>query len=191
MKNLFAIVILLTYASFMNGQGLRKNSQVSLFSDNKATLPGDAVTIIVVESTQASNSSETSSGRTSDLGLAASGSVGTSSVPKTDLSLGTNNDFKGSGSTKTNGMIRTKISAVVDTVLANGNLVIRGSKKISINGEDQIVNIKGVVRPIDIMADNSVYSFNISNAEITFEGSGLIDSSQKPGWLTKLFHWLF
>jgi flagellar L-ring protein precursor FlgH len=88
-------------------------------------------------------------------------------------------------------MIRTKISAVVDTVLANGNLVIRGSKKISINGEDQIVNIKGVVRPIDIMADNSVYSFNISNAEITFEGSGLIDSSQKPGWLTKLFHWLF
>lgn len=191
MKNIFVLMIVIIFASMVNGQGLRKNSQLSLFSDNKATLPGDAVTIIVVESTQASNSAETSSGRTSDLGIAASGSVGTNSIPKTDLALGTKNDFKGSGSTKTNGMIRTKISAVVDTVLANGNLVIHGSKKISINGEEQVVNIKGVVRPIDIMPDNSVYSFNISNAEITFDGSGLIDSSQKPGWLTKLFHWLF
>ncbi|MFZ5947794.1 MAG: flagellar basal body L-ring protein FlgH [Stygiobacter sp.] len=186
----FLLISLLINAS-MFSQVLRKNSQFSLFSDNKAAMPGDAVTIIVIESTQASNSSQTSSGRTSDLGLSASGTVGTSSVPKTDISLGSKNDFSGSGTTSTNGMIRTKISAVVDTVLANGNLVIHGSKKISINGEDQIVNIKGVVRPIDIMPDNSVYSYNISDAEITFEGSGLIDSSQKPGWLTKLFHWLF
>ncbi|MDF1611233.1 MAG: flagellar basal body L-ring protein FlgH [Stygiobacter sp.] len=186
----FLLISLLINASIFS-QVMRKNSQFSLFSDNKAAMPGDAVTIIVIESTQASNSSQTSSGRTSDLGLSASGTVGTSSVPKTDISLGTKNDFKGSGTTSTNGMIRTKISAVVDTVLANGNLVIHGSKKISINGEDQIVNIKGVVRPIDIMPDNSVYSYNISDAEITFEGSGLIDSSQKPGWLTKLFHWLF
>lgn len=189
MKRLFIALIILTCV--INAQNMRKNSQYSLFSDNKATLPGDAVTIVVMESTQASNSSETSAGRKSDLGIAASGGVGTSSIPTTDISLGTNNDFKGSGSTQTNGMIRTKISAVVDTVLANGNLVIRGSKKITINGEDQIVNIKGVIRQSDIMADNSVYSFNISDAEISFEGNGIINNSQKPGWITKLFHWLF
>ncbi|MCX7875625.1 MAG: flagellar basal body L-ring protein FlgH [Melioribacteraceae bacterium] len=189
MKKVLLIVVLLNALLF--GQSMRKNSQYSLFSDNKATMPGDAVTIIVVESTQASNSSETSSGRTSDIGFSASGTVNKTTIPKSEAGLGTSNDFKGSGSTRTNGMIRTKISAVVDTVLANGNLVIRGSKKISINGEDQIVNIKGVVRPIDILPDNSVYSYNISDAEITFEGSGLIDNAQKPGWLTKLFHWLF
>ncbi|MDP3580358.1 MAG: flagellar basal body L-ring protein FlgH, partial [Ignavibacteria bacterium] len=59
------------------------------------------------------------------------------------------------------------------------------------NGEEQVVLIKGVIRQSDINADNSVYSHNISEAEISFEGSGLIDSAQTPGWLTKLFHWLF
>ncbi len=170
---------------------MRRNAQFSLFSDNKAAMPGDAVTIVVLESTQASNNSETSSGRSSDIGFSASGAVGATKLPNADASLGTKNDFTGSGSTQTTGSIRTKISAVVDSVLANGNMMIRGSKKITINGEEQVVLIKGVIRQSDINADNSVYSHNISEAEISFEGSGLIDSAQKPGWLTKLFHWLF
>ena len=190
MKRLIVLIFVFC-SSLLFGQNMRKNSQLSLFSDNKAVEKGDAVTIIVVESTHASNNSETSAGRSSDIGLSASGSVGKSEIPNTQFSLGTNNDFKGSGSTSTTGNINTKISAVVDTVLANGNLVIRGSKRISINGEEQIINIKGVIRSTDIMPNNSVYSYNISDAEITFEGNGMIDSSQKPGLLTKLFHWLF
>ena len=162
-----------------------------MFSDNKASRIGDAITIIVVEASQASNDAQTSAGRTSDISLGASGSVGSSTLPTVDTKLGTGSDFKGSGSTRTTGMIRTKISATIDSVLANGNLLIKGSRKISINGEEQIINIKGVVRSSDIMPDNSVMSYNISEAEITLEGNGLIDSQQHPGWLTKLFHWLF
>ena len=182
---------------------MRRNAQFSLFSDNKAAMPGDAVTIVVLESTQASNNSETSAGRSSEVGasfgldVAGSQSKQGGAANKFDMSgagtgnIGTNNNFQGSGSTQTTGSIRTKISAVVDSVLANGNMMIRGSKKITINGEEQVVLIKGVIRQSDINADNSVYSHNISEAEISFEGSGLIDSAQKPGWLTKLFHWLF
>ena len=183
------MVLLLSTVQF--AQNMRRNAQYSLFSDNKAAQLGDAVTIVVLESTQASNNSETSAGRASDLGFSAAGAVGTTSTPSADISLGTKNDFKGTGSTQTTGSIRTKISAVVDSVLANGNMIIRGSKKITINGEEQTVNIKGVIRQSDINADNSVYSYNISSAEITFEGNGMIDSAQKPGLLTKLFHWLF
>ena len=190
MKRLYVLMFVLCAAA-LSGQNMRKNSQLSLFSDNKAVEKGDAVTILVIESTRASNNSETSTGRKSDLGISASGSVGKSEIPNTQLALGTNNDFKGSGSTSTTGMISTKISALVDSVLANGNLVIKGSKKISINGEEQTINIKGIIRSTDIMPNNSVYSYNISEAEITFEGNGMIDSSQKPGLLTKLFHWLF
>lgn len=191
MKHLFALIAVLVLTASVQAQNMRQNANLSLFSDNKANLKGDAITILVVESTQASNNSETTAGRKSDLSLGASGAVGTKALPNVDLGLKTGNDFSGQGSTQTNGTIRTKISATVDTVLANGNLVIRGSKKISINGEDQIVNIKGVVRPADIMADNSVLSYNISDAEISFEGNGIINNAQKPGWLTKFFHWLF
>jgi flagellar L-ring protein precursor FlgH len=68
---------------------------------------------------------------------------------------------------------------------------ISGSRLITINGEDQLITISGVIRPSDVRPDNNVYSYNISDAKIVFDGSGMIDRAQKPGWLTRLFHWLF
>ncbi len=191
MKRMFLTALILFFVSTAFAQNMRKNFQNSLFSDNKAAQQGDVVTILVVESTTASNNSETSAGRKSDIGVSASGSVGKSTLPNNQLTLGTDNNFQGSGSTKTTGNISTKISATVDTVLSNGNMIISGSKKITINGEDQIIRIKGIVRPSDINTDNSVYSYNISHAEISFEGNGIINNAQKPGWITKFLHWLF
>lgn len=189
MKN---IVIFLIIASSMFAQDMRQNAFSSLFSDQKANKVGDAVTIIVLESSQASNDAQTSAGRTSSLGLTGKANVGNvTNPPSADVSLGTSNDFSGSGSTKTEGMVQTKISATVDSVLGNGNLVIEGSRKITINGEEQTVLIKGIVRPSDINPDNSVLSYNIAEAQIVFNGKGMINSSQSPGWLTKFLHWIF
>lgn len=190
MKTKLALIFVLT-ASALYAQDMRKNAAFSLFSDNKANQRGDAVTIIVIESSQASNNAETTAGRNSQLGLNFSGSMDQTKLPSVDADLSTANSFSGSGSTKATGVVRTKISATVDSVLANGNMLIKGNRKIVINGEEQMINIKGIVRPSDIAADNTVLSYNISDAEITFEGSGLIDDSQKPGWLTKFLHWIF
>lgn len=175
----------------LNAQDMRQNSIFSLFSDQKATKIGDALTILVVESSQASNNAETNTGRTSKVGLTAGGTLGKNSLPGANLSVGTDNQFSGTGTTKTTGMIQTKISATIDSVLQNGNLVINGSRKIKINGEEQTIKIKGIVRTSDINADNSVLSYNISEAEISFEGNGMINESQHPGWLTKFLHWIF
>ena len=176
----------------LQAQNMRQNSTFSLFSDNKANLKGDAITIIVLESTSASNNATTTTGRKSDLSLGLSANVNnTTGGSSTALGLQTGNDFNGQGSTQTTGNIQTKISASVDSVLSNGNMLISGNKKIIINGEEQVIHIKGVVRPSDIMADNSVLSYNISDAEISFDGNGIIQNAQKPGWLTKFFHWLF
>ena len=133
MKTRIFILLMVAFSSVLLAQNMRENSFSSLFSDHKANQVGDAITIIVVEASQASNDAETSAGRTSDLSVAASGAVGTSTLPNVDVGLKTGNDFKGTGSTKTTGMIRTKISATIDSVLANGNLVVKGSRKISIN----------------------------------------------------------
>ncbi|MBX2975324.1 MAG: flagellar basal body L-ring protein FlgH [Ignavibacteriaceae bacterium] len=183
---LIAIISLSIYA-----QDMRVNSGRSLFSDQKAAFIGDAITILVVESSLASNNAETSTERSSDIGFNMAGGIGKNQLPNADFGLGSGNRFNGSGSTKTSGVIKTKISATIDSVLANGNLFIKGSKKIVINGEEQLIKIRGIVRTSDIMADNSVLSYNISESEILFEGKGMIEKSQSPGWLTKLFHWLF
>jgi flagellar L-ring protein precursor FlgH len=177
--------------STATGQDLRENANRSLFSDHKATKVGDAVTILVVESSSASNDASTEASRTSDLSLGASGQVGDNSIPSVSVGVGTKNGFKGEGATSSRGTLRAKISAVVQSVLPNGNLVVLGKKKIIINNEEQEIRIGGVIRPSDILADNSVYSYNVSEAEIAFEGSGIVSRAQGPGWITKFLHWLF
>ena len=191
MKRILIFYAISALTLTLNAQDMRQNAYASLFSDQKANRQGDAITIIVLESTQASNNAETNAGRKSDVGFAFSGGMDKTALPDVNLKMGSNNDFSGKGSTQTSGNIRTKISATVDTVLANGNLVIRGSKKITINGEEQVIQVRGIVRPSDISPDNAVLSYNISDAELSFEGSGIINNAQKPGLLAKLFHWLF
>lgn len=188
-KLIFISVLFLSLVSF--SQDMRQNSFQSLFSDFKANKEGDAITIIVVESSQATNEAETSTERGSDLGFNGNNKVGKINIPEISLGLSSKNNFKGTGSTKTSGRVTAKISAMIDTVFSNGNLRIKGSRKILINGEEQTFFIKGIVRSSDIQADNSVLSYNISEAEIIMGGSGIIERSQSPGWITKFLHYLF
>jgi flagellar L-ring protein precursor FlgH len=189
-RTLTAIIFLMITLNF-SAQDFRQNANLSLFSDQKAARVGDAITIWVVESSEASNNAQTSTSKNSDLGLNFGGSLDETQLPEAGFDMSTKNGFNGSGATRTSGMIKTKISARIDSMLANGDLYIKGSRKISINGEEQTLFIKGIVRASDIRADNSVLSYNVSEAEFIFDGSGMIANAQEPGWLTKFFHWLF
>ncbi|MCP5063273.1 MAG: flagellar basal body L-ring protein FlgH [Ignavibacteriae bacterium] len=191
-KTLLVIgVIFIAFPVLLNGQSMKENGFRSLFSDYKAVNLGDAITIIVVESSQASNQAEKSSGRDSQIDLGLTGNLGSTQLPPAGLNLGTRNDFKGGGSSKSSGMVKTKLSALIDSVLSNGLLRIKGSRKIVVNEEEQMITIKGFVRTSDIRSDNTIYSYNISEAEIVFQSDGQINSVTSPGWVTKLFHWLF
>lgn len=191
MKKIILIFLSAACCTFLVAQDMRQNYNRSIFSDQKANRIGDAVTILVIEASSASNDSKTETSRASDISLASSGKTGSTTLLDVGASIGTGNSFKGAGSTASNGSVRAKISARVDSLFANGDLWISGNRTISINGEDQIVNISGVVRPSDIQADNSVYSYSISDAVIVFKGKGMTSDNQEPGWLTKLFHWIF
>ncbi len=191
MKKIAIIFLFVACGSFLAGQDMRQNYNRSIFSDQKANRIGDAVTILVIETSSASNDSKTETSRASDISLASSGKTGSTSLLDVGASVGTGNSFKGAGLSETKGSVRAKISARVDSLFANGDLWISGNRTISINGEDQIVSISGIVRPSDIQADNSVYSYSISDAVIVFKGKGMTNDNQSPGWLTKLFHWIF
>jgi len=181
----------LVLATATMAQDMRPNVGRSLFADPRAAAVGDAVMVLVVEVSSASNDASTSSDRESNISLNAAGSAGSSEMPEVSGGVGTGNSFKGSGATSTRGSIRAKISARVDSVLANGDLVITGLRTIVVNGEEQKITLSGIVRPADILANNSVYSYNIADARIAFEGNGVVSSAQGPGWITKLLHWIF
>ncbi len=185
------LILLIAFTHPALCQDMRENVGRSLFADQKANRLGDAVTILVVETSSASNDAKTAASRTTDISLSGSGKVSAKPLPDVGINVGTGNEFKGEGATSARGTVRAKISARVDSVLANGNLLIKGNRTIIVNGEEQIISITGIVRPSDIQADNSVLSFNISDATIVFEGSGIVSRAQGPGWITKLLHWLF
>ncbi|HUN65387.1 MAG TPA: flagellar basal body L-ring protein FlgH [Bacteroidota bacterium] len=173
-------------ASAVRGQDLRQYIGRSLFSDQKANRVGDAVTILVIEATNASNDAKTESGRNDNLSFQGSGSV---NLPQVGVGIG--HQFQGAGSTTSEGSVRGKISTRVDSVLANGNLVVNGKRTVVVNGEEQVIRISGIVRPVDIQSDNTVYSYNVADATIMIEGSGIVSKVQGPGFLTKFLHLLF
>ena len=81
---------------------------------------------------------------------------------------------------------RAEITTRVQSVSANGDLVIHGSQSIVLNGETQHIEVSGVARPIDVSADNVVLSTRLSNAEIEFSGKGFVDRSQREGFISRL-----
>jgi flagellar L-ring protein precursor FlgH len=72
-------------------------------------------------------------------------------------------------------------------VLPNGNLVVEGVKTVTVNSETQVVMLRGVVRPIDISAINTVISDRIAAMEVRVNGKGVVqDAIRRPFFLYRL-----
>ncbi len=163
----------------------------SLFSDVKAYKEGDAIMVLIMEDTQADNSASTESGRESSVGGGLEGSMNNSGTTL-EGNLNTENDFEGKGRTSRKEKIRSKLSARVVEVEDNGNLLtIEGRRNTTINDETQTIVISGVVRRVDILPNNSVYSYNILDLTLRIEGDGMVSEVQEPGLITKFLRILF
>ncbi|MFN3780592.1 MAG: flagellar basal body L-ring protein FlgH [Candidatus Kapaibacteriota bacterium] len=167
-----------------------QNTSRSLFSDVKAYKIGDAVTILILEETQADNTAITKDSRSSSMGGEVNAGVDNNSF-KANADLSTSTGFSGSGQTTRRENIRSKISARVMKIDEVGNLYIEGKRTTKINGEEQTVIISGTVRPVDILPNNSVFSYNILDLTLTIEGDGSVSKIQEPGLLTKFLRILF
>jgi len=165
---------------------------ISLFADQKARREGDIVTVLVVEQASASKTASTTTSRTSDRNGKFSGMLGMEYNPLSQgVGLNSNSKYEGSGSTSRTEKLKAEVSALVTEVTPNGNLMIEGKREIQVNGEKQIISVKGIVRPQDINPNNTVMSIYLVNPEIIYEGDGLISRQQKPGLLSRLLDWLW
>ena len=54
-----------------------------------------------------------------------------------------------------------------------------------------LIEITGVCRGRDIDADNTILSTYISDAQIAYNGSGIINDTSQPGVVTRVLNWLF
>ena len=78
------------------------------------------------------------------------------------------------------------MSAVVAEVLPSGLLRIEGEKIISMNNEEQVMVVSGLVRPRDITSDNEVLSSKVAQMRIDYYGKGTVGEAQYGGWGARL-----
>ena len=158
----------------------------SLVTDRRAYREGDILTLLIYESATATTTANTSINRNSKI---------SAQVANLDTAVGGSldfdNQFDGGGIEKRTGEVVARVSVAVTDVLANGDLRVKGDQTIALNRESQRIAVEGRVRPEDIASDNTVLSTRLAEARIELKGQGLLSSKERPGLLSRFFHWLF
>jgi flagellar L-ring protein precursor FlgH len=164
---------------------------LSLFDDVKARRIGDTVTIRLAERTQASKSASTDASKDSSIDtgfpILGGGPVTLNGDEILNNEWQTTQEFEGQGNSSQSNRLEGNITVTVAEVYPNGNLLVRGEKWLTLNQGEEFVQISGIVRPVDIAADNSVPSFKVADARITYSGKGTLADSNQPGLLARIF----
>jgi flagellar L-ring protein FlgH len=174
-----------------SGAIYQSGHDVALFENAIAHRIGDSVTIQLVESTQASKSSSTSTKKETGVNIAAPTGIGANAtINGAPLAFGMDNknSFTGQGDTSQSNTLQGQITVTVAKRLPNGNLLVRGQKWLALNQGSEFVRIQGIVRPIDIDSTNSIPSYKVADAVISYGGQGSLADANAPGLLSRFFN---
>jgi len=149
---------------------------------------GDLITVLLNESTQADRSQKTDVSRDASNTALPSG---------TNLLLGNIHPILdglnvnaaktssfGKGTAAQGASLTGSVTVTVTEILANGNLVVRGEKKLGLSEGTEVIQVAGVIRPQDIGPNGTVQSLRLANAQIAYRGTGDLAAASKPGWGT-------
>ena len=159
----------------------------ALTNGTRASQKGDIITILLVEQTRASKSNSASKDRNGGFSLAPPATGLFSLFSPSDVASSGTQNFSGSGSADQSNSLKGQISVTVAETYPNGTMLVRGQKLTSLNRGDEHTQFSGLVRAIDVSADNTVPSTKVADARIIYGGTGEIASASKQGWLQKFF----
>lgn len=152
-----------------------------LFQDARAMSIGDILTVDLAINDKASfdnasdRSRKNSSAMNAGINIPVIGAVGAG-----DLDYGSDTSSKGTGKTARSEKLQLRVAAVVTGILQNGNLVISGSQEVRVNYELRILNVAGIVRPLDVDHNNTVAYDKIAEARVSYGGRGRLTEVQQP-----------
>jgi len=158
--------------------------------DLRAGHVNDLVTIVVSEtfSAVASGDVKTQRQSTAKATIPALAGLTRATGPWTNLAnTSTQTQLQGTGETSRGAVLTANMSARVTHVLPNGYLVIEGTKRVQVSSENQVITVRGVIRPVDLIPPNTISSNLIAQMEIQVSGKGVIgDSIHRPNILYRI-----
>ena len=158
----------------------------SLASDRSAQTVGDSLTVLVLETSSATNTTQRGSKKRTRI----AGEISAGSTLNESAQLDLGGTFDGSGQSGRAGRMVAQITVVVDGVLPNGDLHVAGEQVLNIDGERTRIRLKGRVRRADISKDNTILSSRLAEVVIDYDGKGFVSRGSKPGIITRIFDWL-
>jgi flagellar L-ring protein precursor FlgH len=174
-----------------NGSIFQAGHDVPLFENSVARRVGDIITILLSEKTNAEKSASTTTAKNNKLGLPgptlAGAPVTINGTEVLQASLENSSAFDGSGDSRQSNELTGSITVTVAQRLPNGNLLVRGQKNIMINQGNEFVRIEGIVRPVDISPSNTVPSYKVADAAISYGSQGAINAANTKSWLARFF----
>lgn len=170
---------------------LWSEESVHFFSNHKAMHVGDIVTVIIVEQSSASNKSELKLNKETSNKLDAGGTGALDFIPLMSGTIDYEKEHQGKGETTLNGRMNARVTAEVLEIRPNGNLVIEGARTVLINDDEDRIAVRGVLRPEDIAADNTVLSTYLSEAQISYTGDGPNDNATRQGIISRILDLIF
>ncbi|WP_127090859.1 flagellar basal body L-ring protein FlgH [Aquabacter cavernae] len=171
-----------------------QNSQ-SMYGDIRATKVGDTLTVAIAidDKAEFDNQTDRSRNGSSDFGfdtglnLAGFGRGVNAGAASGNFGVSNDTSTKGKGTIDRSEKLRINVAAVVTEVLPNGNLLISGSQETQVNFELRVLNIQGIVNPLDISSNNIIPYDRIAEARVTYGGRGRLTDVQQPAWGQRLF----
>lgn len=154
----------------------------NMTSDYKASRVGDLVTISVAQNLSASSTGNVSSNR------AFSANSGITALPGQLKTTGVANLFSPSSTQVLSGKaqatsqtsLSTMLTGRVAAVLPTGTLVVEAERQITMNNQHETVILRGLVRPGDLDATNTVASNHVGDLEVEVKGKGVISEGTRP-----------
>ena len=163
---------------------------------------GDIVTVIVRETLDASTSAGTNTKKESDVKANAAAAanpflvaeqpdgnniLNPGELPNWDIQ--SENETKNTGDTRRRNTLTTSITCTVVEVFPNGNLKISGDKQVTVNRDDSMVTVSGIIRSKDITAQNTIQSTQVADASVLVKGKGPLWNNQRRGLITRVLDW--
>lgn len=182
--------------------GRGDHSSRSLFSDDKARNPGDVVTIVIEEKSKIDNTSQRKLEKKTNRSGSASGSLKLNDVlpdpwrgevfqfPDFDAKSESENKLDGKADYTRDRSVTDRVTVTVEDVLPNGYLVVLGKRRRVVDGDMQMVQVSGIVRPSDISFSNEVNSSRVANFYVVYSATGTEKRYTTPGWLTKILNFI-
>jgi flagellar L-ring protein FlgH len=190
------VVACATQGTLSSAQSLwHANTSLAMYADKRAARVGDLITIVVQENTTATKDNKTSTSKKASMDAAitaflyspAASGLLTKGGTLPALKYNSGNTFDGGGTINNSEQIVAQVTVRVIDVLPNGNMLIEGTRETAFSGEKQNVVLHGIVRPDDVTANNTVFSYNVADAKIQIVSKGTIADSQRKGWFTKIW----